>query len=353
MCFDENGRPAYHPTGLLKLFIYGYLNRIRSSRGLEKECYRNIEVMWLLNSLKPDHNTISNFRRDNGKAIEKQLKETGGPQVSTPDPESRQMIARNNNTEVAYNIQTTVGPKHNIPFGYKVTNTNDSKAMGGMFSRATYILNTNRFTALYDKGYHTGTGSNIADGLGVRVMVAIPAMPKSSQAPDPEYNVENFIFNETENTYTCPQGHLLATNGTWHKTSNGSSFQQYKTKMCIGCKVREKCTTPKLNGKIVQRRKYAQNITANKERVENNKETYKRRQSIVGYPYGTIKRQWGFSYIMAKKYMHRANADVGLIMTAYNLRRIINILGIETITAYLKMLAFYFLIYLTQYNLKK
>ncbi len=65
----ENGRPAYHPKDLLKLFIYGYLNRIRSSRQLEKENKRNIEVFWLLNSPSPDHNTISNFRRDNGKAI--------------------------------------------------------------------------------------------------------------------------------------------------------------------------------------------------------------------------------------------------------------------------------------------
>ena len=123
--------------------------------------------------------------------------------------------------------------------------------------------------------------------------------------------------------------------------------------MCKSCKVREKCTTSKLNGKIVQRRKYAQNITANKERIENNKETYKKRQAIVEHPYGTIKRQWDFSYIITKKYMHRANADVGLIMTAYNLRRIINILGIETITAYLKMLAFLFFNIFDAIQLKK
>ena len=61
--FTENGRPAYHPTDLLKLFIYGYLNKMRSSRDLEKECGRNIEVMWLLKCLKPDHNTIANFRQ--------------------------------------------------------------------------------------------------------------------------------------------------------------------------------------------------------------------------------------------------------------------------------------------------
>jgi len=69
MDFIENGRPAYHPADLLKLFIYGYLNRIRSSRDLEKECKRNIELMWLMKCLTPDHNTISNFRRDNPKGI--------------------------------------------------------------------------------------------------------------------------------------------------------------------------------------------------------------------------------------------------------------------------------------------
>ena len=74
--FPENVRPAYHPTVLLKLYIYGYMNKIRSSRELEKETKRNIEVMWLLNSLSPDHNTISNFRRDNPKAIKKVFRVT-------------------------------------------------------------------------------------------------------------------------------------------------------------------------------------------------------------------------------------------------------------------------------------
>jgi len=299
--FVENGRPAYHPADLLKLYIYGYLNKVRSSRDLEKECARNIEVMWLLNNLKPDHNTISNFRRDNPKAIkkvfretvriarhfnligstllagdstkfraqnskknnfnqkkidrhleyienklneygqalaegdgdntkqveqeikkqtgrkaeynkiEKYLNDTGDSQVSTSDPDSRQMIIRNNITEVAYNVQTTVDAKNNIPIDYKVTNHNDSKAMGNMLQRAKSILGSNDFTALYDKGYHTGSEFDIAERLGVDVMVAIPGKPLSSQAPDPNYNVENFIYNENENTYTCPQGHTLTT----------------------------------------------------------------------------------------------------------------------------------------------
>ena len=63
------GRPGYHPAILLKLYIYGYLNRIQSSRRLEKESHRNVELMWLLGRLKPDFKTIADFRKNNGKGI--------------------------------------------------------------------------------------------------------------------------------------------------------------------------------------------------------------------------------------------------------------------------------------------
>ncbi len=74
--FVDNGRPAYHPKDLLKLFIYGYLNKVRSSRDLEKETKRNIEMIWLLKGLSPDHNTINNFRKDNPRAIKKVFRKT-------------------------------------------------------------------------------------------------------------------------------------------------------------------------------------------------------------------------------------------------------------------------------------
>ena len=65
----STGRPSYHPAMLLKLYIYGYLNRIQSSRRLERECQRNVELMWLTGRLAPDHKTIADFRRRNGAAI--------------------------------------------------------------------------------------------------------------------------------------------------------------------------------------------------------------------------------------------------------------------------------------------
>jgi len=427
--FVENGRPAYHPSDLLKLFIYGYMNKVRSSRDLEKECKRNIEVMWLMKCLQPDHNTISNFRRDNPKAIkqvfrqtvemakhfnliggkllagdsskfraqnskknnfnkkkierhvayidnkldeynrqlaerdgdnkekiekeidkhnrrkdnykniENQLDESGQVQVSTSDPDSRQMIVRNNITEVAYNVQTTVDAKYCIPIDYLVTNTNDSKAMGGMLRRAKSILKTNKFTALYDKGYHTGSEFKMADDMGIKVIVAIPSV--ASQAPDPQYNVEHFHYIQQGDYYVCPQGEKLNTKGTWHKTKT-YDFKRYTTRACMNCEVKGKCTKAKF-GKGIQRSEYQHYINSNKERIEQHQDYYRRRQAIVEHPYGTIKRQWGFSYISTKKGKSRASADVGLMFTAYNLRRIFNILGRDAFVNYLKTTDFNFM----------
>jgi transposase len=435
MDFIENGRPAYHPSDLLKLFIYGYLNKIRSSRDLEKECRRNIEVMWLLKCLRPDHNTIANFRRDNPKAIkkvfratvqiakhfdliggkllagdstklraqnskknnynqvkidrhvayidnkleeynqtlaesdednkqiirdeiakqerrkekykelEKLLSESGEPQISTSDPESRQIMVRNNITEVAYNVQTTVDAKNNIPIDYKVTNQNDSKAMGNMVQRAKSILRTNEFTVLYDKGYHTGSELKIAQDLGIETIVAIPDVPSTSQAPDPDYNFERFTYDPLNDTYTCPQGEVLRSNGTWYKECNRRDnviiFKQYKTRSCKTCPAHSKCTRSK-NGRLLSRSTFAEHYEANKRNWQEKEHIYKRRQAIVEHPFGTIKRQWGFSYILTKKGIKRAGADVGFMMIAYNFRRIGNILTMNRLREYLRILVLLF-----------
>jgi len=431
MDFIENGRPAYHPGDLLKLYIYGYLNRIRSSRALEKETKRNIEVMWLLKTLQPDHNTIANFRRDNPKAIKKvfratveiaknfnliggkliagdstkfraqnskknnynpkkierhiayidrkleeytnslaqqdddnheqkeliqaeikkheqrkieynqlkqQIDETEETQISTSDPDSRQMIIRNMITEVAYNVQTTVDAQNNIPIDYKTTNANDSKAMGNMLQRAKSILKTNDFTALYDKGYHTGSEFKTANTLDIDVMVAIPGV--ASNAPDTDFNVEHFVYNPNSDTYICPANETLKTNGNWYRKNRGKSstlVKHYKTAACNDCQFNQQCTrNPR--GRLIERPENAELIEQNFRRIEANKAVYKQRQAIVEHPYGTIKRQWGFSYIMTKRWIERADADVGLMFIAYNFRRLLSVIGKNELKKYLGVL---------------
>jgi len=156
-------------------------------------------------------------------------------------------------------------------------------------------------------------------------MVAIPAV--AGQAPNPAYNVEHFIYHKAADYYECPEGNKLTTPGTWHSTRT-YKFKRYTTKECLRCPVKEQCSKAKY-GKGIQRSEYSELIEQNKLRIENNKQYYRQRQSIVEHPYGTIKRQWGFSYIITKKYKHRAEADVGFMFIAYNFRRILNIIGIK------------------------
>jgi hypothetical protein len=225
-----------------------------------------------------------------------------------------------------------VDARHNLPIDYKVTNSNDVKAMGNMLQRAKSILGTNEFTALYDKGYHTGSEFKIAHDLKITTLVAIPG--QTFQAPDPAYNVENFTYSPEGDYYLCPQNKQLTTTGKWYK-DKANYFKRYTTKACKSCHAKHLCSTA-TKGKGIHRSEFHEFIQENKERVEQNKALYKRRQAIVEHPYGTIKRQWGFSYIMTKKGSQRASADVGFMFIAYNLRRIINILGNEELRKYLQ-----------------
>jgi hypothetical protein len=149
-------------------------------------------------------------RKAKYEAITQQIKDTGEVQVYTSDPDSRQMITRNNITEVVYCIQTTVDDKHNIPIDFKVTNQTDSKAMGEMVRRAKVILQSTDFTALYDNGYHTGSQFEYADKHDIEVMVAVPNV--ASHTPDHAYDLEHFIFDKQKDTYT-----LSTRQSTLHK----------------------------------------------------------------------------------------------------------------------------------------
>jgi hypothetical protein len=299
-------------------------------------------------------------RKDNYKNLEKQLKESGEPQISISDPESRQIMLRNNITEVAYSVQTTVDAKNNIPIDYKVTNQNDSKAMGNMIQRAKSILRTNEFTALYDKGFHTGSELKTAQDLGIETIVAIPAVPSTSQAPNHDYNYEHFTYDKEEDTYTCPQDQILKTNGTWHKelTSSGNVilFKQYRTRACKLCPARSECTRSK-TARLIHRSEFADYYETNRINFQEKERLYKRRQAIVEHPYGTLKRQWGFSYILTKKGKSRASSDVGLMFIAYNLRRIGNILTKDRLAEYLRIIVIMFLeilrINFRQFNKKR
>ena len=143
--------------------------------------------------------------------------------------------------------------------------------------------------------------------------------------------------------------------GSWYKqrSSSGSIswFKQYKTKACRKCPSRSQCTRSEKE-RLIQRSEYADYYEANRVNVKEKEQLYKRRQAIVEHPYGTIKRQWGFSYVITKKGICRAGSDVGFMFIAYNLRRIGNILTMNRLKEYLRILVSLFLTVLDFYRRK-
>jgi hypothetical protein len=198
--------------------------------------------------------------------------------------------------------------------------------MGPMLGRAKKILGHTGFTALFDKGYHTGSELKRGIQMGVDVMVAIPGV--ASFAPDERYNFERFTYNDTEDSYTCPEGRVLSTNGTWYIKSKERYLyhvKHYKTAACTTCPAFALCTKNK-KGRLIERSEYQPFVDRNKENIQRDPTTYKKRQAIIEHTYGIIKRQWGFYFVCTKRGIKRASSDVGLMFTALNLRRLMSIL---------------------------
>jgi transposase/ribosome-associated toxin RatA of RatAB toxin-antitoxin module len=423
----QEGRPPYLPADLMKLYLYGYLNRIRSSRKLEKECVRNIELIWLLKGLRPSFRTIAGFRSEhsvqiknffrqfvsllrgwdlvegkliaidgskfravnarknnfNEKKIERnlvyidekinsyltqldaedksehgdrkldvekiksqietqqqrrkkyealrnELKQTSEEQISTTDKDARSMPINHHRIEVSYNAQTAVDSKHCLIVNYENTNVNDKKALVSVAVETKNILQKDSIEVLADKGYHNGEQIDTCTKNNIVTYVASPDIPRSNEIPTPAYHGDKFIYDVQRDVYTCPQKQTLTTNGKWYKKANGFKYENdvkhYKTRACKTCPAKSLCTRNK-NGRLIERSQYAMTVEANAKRVSTEKEKYSLRQQIVEHPFGTIKRQWGFDHVLMKG-KQKNEAEFGLIFSAYNLRRILSILGI-------------------------
>jgi transposase len=153
---EVTGRPSYHPSVLLKLYIYGYLNRVQSSRRLEREAGRNVEVMWLTGRLAPDHKTIADFRKDNGRAI-------------------RQVCAR----FVALCRTMGLLTQASVAIDgskFKAVNNRDKN-----FTRAKMELDVEKLDAVADRGYFNSEEILACEQAGITVTLPKP-MTSNSKA---------------------------------------------------------------------------------------------------------------------------------------------------------------------------
>ena len=428
----SEGRPPFAPSLLLKLYLYGYLNKIRSSRKLQQECYRNLELRWLMQELTPNYHTIADFRKNNSTALkslfklyvqflgelnllgkqtigvdgskfravnssknnynqrkidkhqamieekaarylreldeldqdetdesgpsyqkeeveaalqrlterkikyddlQQQLDNTEEKQISTTDTDSRAIIINKNIVEVSYNTQAAVDAKNNLFVHVEAINTNDGKALHRAAVQAKENMSLQKqdsMDVLADKGYHTGAELQMCHDNNIETYVAFKEQPTVKHLQN-EFLSTQFIYNQEQDSYTCPNGQTLTSLGTWHNKRGSAGetsyrFKTYRTDGCKSCSLKKHCT--KLNKRIIHRSEYQHAVDHNNRNIRENPGYYKRRQSICEHPFGTIKRQWGYTYTLMKG-LTKVDGEMNLIGLVYNIKRTLSLLGFE------------------------
>ena len=415
------GRPGYHPALLLKIYIYGYLNRIQSSRRLERETQRNVELMWLTGQLSPDFKTIADFRHDNGKGIrnvckqfvslcrqlnlfsqavvaidgskfkavnnrdknftphkleqrmkqidesierylnaldtadrtqpadleartahlqeklsklkkqmqylrdiEQQLKQQPDKQLSQTDPDARSMATSGRGTGmVGYNVQTAVDTKNHLIVAHEVTNIgHDRTQLSKMALQSREALETDDLEAIADRGYFKGP--EILKCVEAGITPSVPKTMTSDNKARGMYDKRDFVYIEADNEYLCPAGKRLI----YHHFSveDGMKINCYYTSACQSCELKAQCTTGK--ERRVRRWEHEGVLDAMQDRLDRNPGKMKQRRSTVEHVFGTLKFWMGSAHFLMKTIKH-VSTEMSLHVLAYNLRRAINILGVE------------------------
>jgi len=432
----DEGRPPFDPSDMLKLYLYGYKNQLRSSRKLAHACSVNLEVIWLLKGLAPSARKIAYFRKENAKSfkqafryfvvllkdmnlidgktiaidsfkiraqnslknnfnqkkidrhidyidnkineyqqqlesedefdnqdkiiqkiayqegkkqkyqqIEQQLKDTKQAQLSLNDPDAKSVILHRNVVNVGYCVQAGCDGKHNLFINNDTGTVNDTHALSPMALDAKKLLGLSEMNVITDKGYTTGKHIEICSKNNITTY----SSPKNhSSQNNGLFDMQIFEYDKQNNQYTCPAGKILATNGTVYNKAGHKVIHYKNRQACKICELRDQCTKNK-NGRFIERSIYQEALEENKKRVESNPDYYRLRQQITEHQFGTLKRQWGFTFTIMKG-KENVLSEVNLMMICYNLRRLMTIFSIETLKTKLKRLVAMFLSVIAQFK---
>jgi len=420
MCPEATGRPSYHPSTLLKIYLFGYLNRIQSSRRLERETQRNVELMWLTGRLAPDFKTIANFRKDNGPPIRgacrqfivlcrqlnlfsqavvavdgskfkavnnrdrnftsakvqkrmehieasisrylsaldtadqedaatvgdkpaklkekitalkkrmRQLKEIEAlvqaapdKQISLTDPDARSMATSGRGTGVVgYNVQTVVDAQHHLIVAHEVTNVgNDRAQLATMAKQAQTAMGRKDLEVLADRGYFKGEEILACQAAGMTPLVPKPLT--SGSKAEGRFGKQDFVYVADDNTYRCPAGERL----TWRFASveDGMTLSSYWTSACQNCPIKAKCTTGK--ERRIKRWEHEAVLETMQQRLDRAPEKMQVRQQTAEHPFGTIKAWMGSTHFLMKT-LPKVSTEMSLHVLAYNLKRVMKMLGV-------------------------
>lgn len=423
------GRPPYSPSDLLKLYVYGYLNKVRSSRLLEQLTHRNIEVIWLLRKLQPDFKTIADFRKDNTEALkkvcrdftllckklnlfggelvgidgskfsavnhdsrtytkkklqrlikeinekietyfsqlesaditestvamrqthslrehivhlqehkaeleklQKTLMDSGETQVSLTDPDSRLMTTGKHGNDVCYNVQIAVDAKHKLIVAHDVTNeANDLHQLEPMARAAKEMLDVEHLEATADKGYYNET--QIAHCEQQNISCYIPEQEKSQNKALGLYTDKDFQYNATHDCYLCPAGEQLTY--CFETIKGNKQIRVYESTACKRCVLRSQCTRSRRNGRRIYRWVHEDVIETMRERMMRDPRKARARKELVEHPFAIIKHHMNHDYFLMRG-MKNVAAEVSMSVLVFNMKRVMNIVGVSTLIAALQ-----------------
>jgi radical SAM protein with 4Fe4S-binding SPASM domain len=262
--------------------------------------------------------------------LERQLHECGDTQVSTTDTDSRALLVQGAVVEISYNTQAAVDAKNKLVVATHTINRNDRNALSTIALEAQQNLQKKEFTVVADKGYHNGREIAKCQDNNINTIVAHAEIVNSNQhGTQPAYLVDKFKYNKRTDTYTCPAGKILRTQGTWHNKKRHekdiSRFKKYRTPECKTCPVRHLCTGKQDERREIERSEYADAVDRNRKNYNNNSKLYRQRQEINEHIFGTIKRKWSYNYTNLIG-LEKVNGEWSLIMLVYNMKRTMSLL---------------------------
>ena len=267
------------------------------------------------------------------------MKATGQKEVSLVDPDSRLMRVDSQRLEVCYNIQTSVDAKQHLIVDYDViNNSTDHHQLVNDAMAAKAMLGVNEIEVLSDKGFYVEKDLKDCEAQGIRVFMPIPAVVNPHMrfgVPEPEFYTDLFAYDSVRDVYSCPAGKEM---GFWKRSSKceGVGGRLYRTMSCFSCSLKERCTRNK-RGRIIYRSEYEGSVERLRSRLEtpDGKEKLRLRRMLVEHPFGTMKRAFNQGYLLLKG-LRKVKGEVGFTMLAYNMRRVINTLGVSLLMALMK-----------------
>jgi len=231
---------------------------------------------------------------------------------------------------VGYNVQIAVETKHHLIITHEVTNAGtDRSQLASVAKQAKAALKAEKLEAVADRGYFNGEEILACENAGITVTLPKP-MTSNSKA-EGRFGKQDFRYIPQEDVYICPAGERLTYSFTTE--DRGSVLRRYRTHACQRCAIKHNCTTAK--ERLISRWEHEQVLETVQCRLDEHPEKMRQRRETVEHPFGTIKARMGATHFLMKT-LPRVATEMALHVLAYNMTRVINIMGVRPLLGALR-----------------